>query len=62
MPKAKKRPGKAAKAAKKILAGSDLLNKVRSGRDGGGGSEFRPDTGQVKPADAIKPRPDKKRG
>jgi hypothetical protein len=62
MAKAKKRPSKAAKAAKKIVNESKLLTKVNTLKDQASGSEFRPSVAPPKPADAIKPRPDKKRG
>jgi len=58
----KKRPNKAAKAAKKILEQSKLLN-AKNGNDPHAGSEFKPAaaTPRVNKA-ANKPRPDKKRG
>ena len=58
----KKRPSKAAKAAKKILGESKLLN-AKSDNDPHAGSEFKPAavTPRVNKA-ANKPRPDKKRG
>jgi hypothetical protein len=62
MPKPKKRPSKAAKAAQKILAESKLLTD-KSERDLQSGSEFKASV--VSPRAnkaAIKPRPDKKRG
>ena len=58
----KKRPSKSAKAAKKILSDSRLLN-VKNSRDPQGDSEFKSST--VSPRTnktANKPRPDKKRG
>jgi len=62
MPTPKKRPSKAAKAAKKILEESKLLNTKNDG-DLQSGSEFKasvvtPRTNKA----ANKPRPDKKRG
>ncbi len=62
MAKAKKRPSKAAKTARKILNESKLLSTAKTIKDQGSGSEFRPNSAPPKPADAIKPRPDKKRG
>ena len=58
----KKRPSKAAKAAKKILKDSKLLSS-NSERDGQSGTEFKTSvvTPRVNKA-ANKPRPDKKRG
>jgi hypothetical protein len=58
----KKRPSKAAKAAKKILEDSKLLNQ-KDERDLQSGSEFKASvpTPRVNKA-ANKPRPDKKRG
>jgi hypothetical protein len=62
MPAPKKRPSKAAKAAKKILGESKLLN-TKHDSDQHAGSEFKPSavTPRVNKA-ANKPRPDKKRG
>lgn len=62
MPKPKKRPSKAAKAAQKILKDSKLLNE-KSERELKSGQEFN--SSVVTPrtnTTAIKPRPDKKRG
>jgi len=62
MPKAKKRPSKAAKAAQRLLSESKLLSE-KSERDLQSGSEFR--SSVVTPrtnTTAIKPRPHKKRG
>jgi hypothetical protein len=62
MPKAKKRPSKAAKAAQKILKESKLL-KEKSARELQTDEEFK--SSEVTPRankTAIKPRPDKKRG
>ena len=62
MTKAKKRPSKTAKAAKRILEESKLLT-TKSERDLQSGSEFK--SSVVTPrtnTTAIKPRPDKKRG
>lgn len=58
----KKRPSKTAKAAKKILEESKLLN-AKNDSDPHSGSEFKPSavTPRVNKA-ANKPRPDKKRG
>jgi hypothetical protein len=58
----KKRPSKSAKAAKRILSDSKLLNE-KNDRDEQSGSEFKksivsPRTNKA----ANKPRPDKKRG
>jgi hypothetical protein len=62
MPAPKKRPSKAAKAAKKILEESKLLN-TKNESVSQSGSEFTPTatTTQVNKS-ANKPRPDKKRG
>lgn len=62
MPKAKKRPSKAAKAARRIMNDSKLLT-AKADRDSQSGSEFKasvvsPRTNKA----ANKPRPDKKRG
>ena len=62
MATSKKRPSKNAKAAKKILDDSKLLN-VKNDRDSQSDSEFKasivsPRTNKT----ANKPRPDKKRG
>jgi hypothetical protein len=62
MAKEKKRPSKAAKAAQKILNDSKLLAANRAIKNSAQGSEFRPNESLPKPADAIKPRPNKKRG
>ncbi len=62
MPTPKKRPSKAAKAAKKIVESSKLLNE-KTERDQQSGSEFKESV--VTPRSnksAMKPRPDKKRG
>jgi hypothetical protein len=62
MANTKKRPSKAAKAAKKIVENSKLLNE-KSERDQQSGSEFKESV--VTPRSnksAMKPRPDKKRG
>ena len=62
MPTPKKRPSKAAKAAKKIVESSKLLTE-KSERDQQSGSEFKESV--VTPRtnkSAMKPRPDKKRG
>lgn len=62
MPTPKKRPSKAAKAAKKIVESSKLLNE-KAEPDQQSGSEFRESV--VTPRSnksAMKPRPDKKRG
>ena len=58
----KKRPSKAAKAAKKILEQSKLLN-TKNDSDVQSGSEFKASvvTQRTNKA-ANKPRPDKKRG
>lgn len=62
MPTPKKRPSKAAKAAKKIVENSKLLAE-KAERDQQSGSEFRESvaTPRVNKS-AMKPRPDKKRG
>ncbi len=62
MAKTKKRPSKAAKAAKKTVESSKLLNE-KAERDQQSGSEFRESvvTPRVNKS-AMKPRPDKKRG
>jgi hypothetical protein len=62
MPKAKKRPSKTAKAAKKLLNDSKLLSE-KLDRDKQSGQEFT--SSVVTPrtnTTAIKPRPHKKRG
>ncbi len=61
MTKQKKRPSKAAKAAKKILEESELL-KSKTETDLNAGSEFKPISVMPKTTPANKPRPDKKRG
>jgi hypothetical protein len=61
MPQPKKRPSKAAKAAKKILEDSKLLaNKAEN--EAKADQAFKPDETAVRTAEAIKPRPNKKRG
>ncbi len=61
MANAKKRPSKAAKAAQKILSESKLLaDKLESNLQSG--SEFKASTVTPRTSDAIKPRPNKKRG
>lgn len=62
MAKAKKRPSKAAKAAKKIVENSELLAAAKAKNDTNAGSEFKPVEVVPKTSDANKPRPDKKRG
>ena len=58
----KKRLSKGAKAAKKILEESKLLNTNQE-RDQQAGSEFKPTAATVHVNKAAnKPRPDKKRG
>ena len=62
MPKAKKRPNKAAKAAQKLLNESKLLSE-KAERELQSGQEFK--SSVVTPrtnTTAIKPRPHKKRG
>lgn len=62
MPAPKKRPSKAAKAAKKILEESKLLN-TKNDAVTQAGSEFKPTTAATHVNKAAnKPRPDKKRG
>jgi len=61
MVKQKKRPSKAAKAAKKILQESELL-RSKTDADTNSGSEFKPTNIMPKTSPANKPRPDKKRG
>lgn len=62
MPTPKKRPSKAAKAAKKILGNSELL-AAKAKADAGKDSEFKDSTAAPRVnKTAIKPRPDKKRG
>jgi hypothetical protein len=61
MVKPKKRPSKAAKAAKRILKESELL-RSKTEADSNAGSEFRPANVMRKTSPANKPRPDKKRG
>lgn len=61
MPKPRKRPSKAAKAAEKILSESKLLSATKAAA--GVGQEFK--SSVVTPrtnTTALKPRPDKKRG
>lgn len=62
MPTPKKRPSKAAKAAKKIVNNSELL-ATKAKADAGKDAEFK-DSGDAPRVNktAIKPRPDKKRG
>lgn len=62
MAKAKKRPSKTAKAAKKIVENSKLLVSKKLVKDSDAGSEFKPGGSAPKTSEAIKPRPDKKRG
>jgi hypothetical protein len=62
MPQAKKRPSKAAKAAKKILEDSKLLAVSKAETDATADQTFKPGDSAVKTAAAIKPRPNKKRG
>ncbi len=62
MTKAKKRPSKSAKAAKKILEESKLL-ATKAERELASGNEFK--SSEVTPrtnTKAIKPRPEKKKG
>lgn len=61
MTKSKKRPSKTAKAAKKIVSDSKLLT-AKSERDIQTGSEFKASVVSPRTSEAIKPRPDKKRG
>jgi hypothetical protein len=61
MVKPKKRPSKAAKAAKRILEESELL-RSKTVTDTNAGSEFKPSNVMPKTSTANKPRPDKKRG
>lgn len=62
MPSPKKRPSKAAKAAKKILEESKLLSN-KNDTTHQSGSEFKPSTATTHVNKAAnKPRPDKKRG
>ena len=62
MPTAKKRPSKAAKAAKKILEESKLLNTKNDAAQQSG-SEFKPTAEAMRVNKAAnEPRPDKKRG
>lgn len=62
MPAAKKRPSKAAKATKKILEESKLLNTKNDAAQQSG-SEFKPSAANTHVNKAAnKPRPDKKRG
>ncbi len=61
MTKAKKRPSKAAKAAKKIVSESKLL-AAKAESDIQTGSEFKASVVSPRTSEAIKPRPDKKRG
>ncbi|MGB7068723.1 MAG: hypothetical protein WBD22_04460 [Pyrinomonadaceae bacterium] len=61
MSKPKKRPSRAAKASKKIVENSKLL-AVKAVKVTNLGGEFRPGDSATKTSEAIKPRPDKKRG
>jgi len=61
MTKTKKRPSKAAKAAKKIVSESKLLTAKADG-DIQTGSEFKASVVSPRTSEAIKPRPSKKRG
>lgn len=61
MAQAKKRLSKTAKAAKKILEDSKLL-AAKAETDAKNDQAFKPDESAVKTAEAIKPRPNKKRG
>lgn len=60
MPKTKKRPSKAAKAAQKILKESKLLAE-KSEREVQTGGEFKASVVTPRTSEAKKPRPDKKR-
>ena len=62
MAKAKKRPSKNAKAAKKILANSKLLDTSKNLIDSKADQSFTPTDSAVKTAEAHKSRPNKKRG
>ena len=62
MPKQKKRPSKAAKAAQKIVTESKLLAAGKTARETSAAQEFKPETRQVGTSEAIKARPHKKRG
>jgi hypothetical protein len=61
MSTSKKRPSKAAKAAKKIVSESKLLND-KSEREAQDDSMFKESVPTPRTSGAIKPRPDKKRG
>lgn len=62
MTKAKKRPSKNAKAARKIISDSKLLAANKAVKDKQTSQEFRPTDAGPKTSTANKPRPDKKRG
>ena len=62
MAKAKKRPSKSAKTAKKIVAESKLLAAGKVAREATAGQEFKSPEAAPKTSAAIKARPDKKRG
>ena len=62
MPQAKKRLSKAAKAAKKILEDSKLLAASKAETEAKNDQAFKPEESAVRTAEAIKPRPNKKRG
>lgn len=61
MSKTAKRPSKAAKAAKKILAGSDLLTKKKDSNTKAT-AEVERSSAEPRTSSGVKPRPDKKRG
>lgn len=62
MPAQKKRPSKAAKAAKKIISNSELL-ATKAKAEAANDAEFKDSvTAPRVNKTAIKPRPDKKRG
>lgn len=61
MPKTQKRPSKAAKAAKKIVAASELLAEKKSSATQAG-SDMKTNTQLPQTSAGVKPRPDKKRG
>jgi hypothetical protein len=58
----KKRPGKKAKAAQRILKESELLSNANAARSNESGQEFKSVDPSPRTSTAIKPRPDKKRG
>jgi hypothetical protein len=62
MPKAKKRPSKAAKTAAKLLKESELLAAAKALNEAKDAQDFTPEYAPTNISAANKPRPDKKRG